>query len=90
VKCDSCGNNEAVRLHASAGNPITCEKCGPLGHFRFSDVYFNQKKGEQFISNLAHDSKAPLGQVVRSREHKAAIMRELGVIESGDRRHGAR
>lgn len=82
----NCGNTEAHRLSYSIGGKETCDKCGNIGTFRFSDVYF---KGPYFDTNLAHDKKAPLGQMVRTREHKAAIMRELGVTERGDRRHGA-
>lgn len=73
----------------SSGNE-SCDKCGSLPAFRFSDVYFDQKKGAQFIPNLADSNKSQLGTLVTSRSHKAQVMRELGVKESGDRVHGAR
>ncbi len=58
-----------------------------MSTFRFSDVYF---KGPGFESHLADADKSPKGNFVRSREHKAVLMRELGVREVGDKVHGAR
>lgn len=58
-----------------------------MSSFRFSDVYF---AGEGFEPHLADPEKSPKGNFVRSREHKAQLMREIGVRETGDRVHGAR
>jgi len=58
-----------------------------MGTFRFSDVYF---KAPGFESHLADPEKSPKGNFVRSREHKAMLMRTLGVREVGDKFHGAR
>ncbi len=55
--------------------------------FRFSDVYF---KGPGFEPHLADPDKSPKGNFVKSREHKAQMMRTLGVRETGDKVHGAR
>lgn len=51
-----------------------------------TDVYF---KEPHFDEHLA-DAKHPQGQEVRSKKHKSRIMKEQGVREAGDRRHGAR
>ena len=88
MNCDGCGNNEAHRIsYTPAGE--SCDKCGGgrLGTFRFSDVYF---AGAGFEPHLADPDKSPKGNFVRSREHKAQLMRDLGVRETGDRVHGAR
>lgn len=87
--CDSCKNTEAIRLSYRQG-AVFCDKCGDNPSFRFSDVYFNQKRGAYFDPQLAHPEKAPLGQMVHSREHKALLMREQGIFEKGDKRHGSR
>jgi hypothetical protein len=89
VNCDSCSNKEAVRL-SYRGGVETCDRCGDVPAFKFSDVYFPQKSGAHFVTNLADPNKSQLGNMVYSREHKAQLMRDLGVKESGDRVHGAR
>ena len=67
----------------------SCDKCGGVGMspFKFSDVYF---KAPGFEPHLADPEKSPKGNFVRSREHKAQLMREIGVKETGDKVHGAR
>ena len=66
-----------------------CDACSKstMSAFRFSDVFF-QKPGLE--PHLAHPDHSPKGNFVRSREHKAVLMRELGVREVGDKVHGAR
>lgn len=67
----------------------SCDVCAPgqMNTFRFSDVYF---KGPGFETHLADPEKSPKGNFVTSREHKAMLMRELGVRETGDKVRGAR
>lgn len=89
MTCDSCNNTEAVRLSYSGGKE-TCDRCGSVPKFKFSDVFFPAGSGPRFETNLAHPDKSPLGSMVYSREHKAQLMRDLGVRESGDKVHGAR
>ena len=48
------------------------------------DVYF---KKEYFEPHFAVDG-SPYGQQIRSRRHKAEIMKNLGIRETGDRVHG--
>lgn len=88
MTCSGCGNKTAYRVsYSSAGE--SCDRCGAteMGTFRFSDVYF-KKPG--FEPHLADPEKSPKGNFVASREHKAVLMRELGVREVGDKVHGAR
>lgn len=88
MTCSGCGAKDAYRVsYSSAGE--ACDKCSPgsMSTFRFSDVYF---KGPGFEPHLADPDHSPKGNFVHSREHKAALMKGLGVREVGDKRHGAR
>lgn len=90
MQCSGCGNKEAYRLSYSpskdGGKSESCDKCGASSGFKFSDVFF---KGEYFDPHIAHPEKSPKGNLIRSREHKAALMREIGITECGDKRHGS-
>ena len=88
MTCGGCGNKDAYRI-TSQGGSEHCNVCGgaSISSFKFSDVYF---KGPVFEPHLADPDKSPKGNFVTSREHKAALMRDLGVRETGDRVHGAR
>ena len=83
--CENCNNPYASRMHYSSGK-CHCEKCGQLPAFKFSDVYFRQP---YFDENIAHPDKSPLGTHIQSREHKAFMMKQYGLGERGDKRHGA-
>lgn len=88
MECSGCGNKEAHHLSFTLDGSSKCNACGAAaGSFRFSDVYF---KGPGFEPHLADPDKSPKGNFVRSREHKAVLMKSLGVSEVGDKRHGAR
>ena len=89
MKSDNCGNGEAVRM-SFRKDACVCDKCGVNSAFKFSDVYFNQAKGEYFDPHIAHPDKYPHGAMIKSREHKALLMKELGIRESGDKFHGSR
>lgn len=95
--CNGCGNEEAhkVRIRYDQGQEKdrnkertkieTCDRCEDFTVHTY-DAYFREPSFEE---NLA-DSKHPQGQWVTSKGHKARLMREQGVKESGDRQHGAR
>lgn len=89
MKCSGCNNQSAHRLSYSKHGE-TCDRCGSLGAFKFSDVFFDQKKGEYFDPNITDPVKAPFGTLIRSRQHKAEVMRQNGLKEVGDKRHGSR
>ncbi len=86
MDCNSCGNKAAYRVSYSSGGS-SCDRCGNLGTIKFADVYF---KEPYFDAHIAHDTKAPFGTQIKSRQHKADVMREYGLKETGDKRHGAR
>ena len=72
----------------SLSGAASCNACGQSSNsFRFSDVYF---KEAYFDPHIAHPENSPRGNQIRSREHKAFLMRELGLKEKGDKVHGAR
>ena len=52
-------------------------------------LYFRQP---YLDPNLAHPDRPweKDGVLVTSKRHKAALMREQGLVEAGDRKHGAR
>lgn len=85
MHCNGCHNNEAYRLSYTPSGE-TCDKCGASSGFKFSDVFF---KGEYFDPHIADYKKSPGGNLIRSREHKAQLMREIGITECGDKRHGS-
>lgn len=64
-----------------------CELCGRPPAFRFSDVFFQKP---YFDEHIAHPDKSPLGNHIESREHKASLMRQIGISETGDKIHGSR
>jgi len=87
MTCNGCGNPNARRMRITKDYQC-CDGCGGLGNVKHSDVYF---RNPYFDPNLA-DPKKPEqkdGVWVESREHKARILKELGLREVGDRRGGA-
>lgn len=90
--CSGCGNENArrVRIVYDEDDRIeTCEDCGRLTSLYYPDVYF---PGEPYMDpNLVRptDVHSPDGILVRSKRHKAALLREQGLVERGDRVHGA-
>jgi len=90
MTCSGCGNKAAYRLSYSpskdGGKSESCDRCGASSGFKFSDVFF---KGEYFDPMLADPKKSLHGTLIKSREHKAEVMRQLGVTECGDKRHGS-
>lgn len=83
--CNGCGNQSAYNWKKNKYGE-TCNGCDNTLTVHTFDAYF---KEPEFIENLA-DSKNPQGQWVTSKAHKARLMREQGIRESGDRQHGAR
>lgn len=89
MKCDGCQNPVATRIsYSSKGEQ--CDRCGASNSFKFSDIFFDQKKGAYFDANITDPVKNPHGTLITSRSHKAEVMRQNGLKEVGDKRHGSR
>ncbi len=96
MKCDGCGNDHAVFIRTRFNNVPgsetnkqmyeVCDQCGMVISKGPPDVYFRKP---YYDENLG-DEKNPDGQMIKSKEHKARIMREQGVREAGDRIRGSR
>jgi hypothetical protein len=89
MECRACGNKEAyhVRTIYDEGQLWdSCNKCSQIGAGQSNpDVYW---PGHEYKSeNLCDTNGNPI--LLRSRQHKAQVMKELGVSEAGDRIHGA-
>ena len=88
MTCD-CGNQNAYRARYKAGVGWVCTRCSSLRSVQNPDVFF---KGPYLDTNLI-DVKKPEqrnGVWIESRGQKADIMKQLGVMEAGDKRHGCR
>ena len=89
MTCNGCKRNDAHRISYSASGE-SCNHCGSLGKITFADVFFDAKKGAYLDANITDPVKAPHGTMITSRSHKAEVMKQNGLKEVGDRRHGSR
>ena len=86
MRCDACGSDVASVLRWNSEDGWRCNMCGQVPITSSKDAYFRAPYFEQHFA----DDKHPHGQFVESKEHKAQIMRTLGIREGGDLRHGSR
>jgi len=89
MTCNGCQNKEAHRISYSSKGE-SCDKCGNPGKVTFADVFFDAKKGAYLDHNITDPVKAPFGTMITSRSHKAEVMKQNGLREVGDKRHGSR
>ena len=86
--CNGCGNSNAtiwqLIVTKKYGRQEKCDKCGIVSSPVHSDVYWG---GQHTNPNITDEHGTPI--FLESREHKARIMREKGIIEAGDKVHGA-
>lgn len=89
MTCKGCGNEEAYRWRKRDDGAESCDKCSSISSPWLPDVYF---KEPYLDPNLAHPDrpKEKDGVWVESRRHKAQLMKEQGLVEGGDKKHGAR
>lgn len=75
-----------MRFNAVGG---CCDRCGVLPQLGIPDVYFREPYMDP---NLPHPHRPweKDGVFVTSKEHKARLMREQNLVESGDKVHGMR
>lgn len=89
MTCGSCQNAQAYQLtyHYSGGEMLShCEKCGSQASGT-PDVYW---PGHEYTSPNLCDPKTGEPILLRSKGHKAMVMKTLGVREAGDFIRGAR
>ena len=88
MKCLGCNNEQAYRIHSGyltnekgeREKYEVCDKCGDFRNTTVADVYFREP---YFDEHLA-DTKNPYGQFVNSKQHKAEILKQLNLRETGD------
>lgn len=88
MKCGGCGNEEAthvrIRYTDNRERIEVCDRCGNLAGYALPDA--SCPNGGYFDENLA-DTDHRKGQWVRSKEHKAALLKQLGLEEAGSTRN---
>ena len=85
--CQNCGKEVFHWKRSESNKNGYCRYCGDLQVRSLPDAYVSP--GGYFDENLA-DDKHPQGQWITDKNQKKEIMRNLDVIECGDRIHGAR
>lgn len=88
MECNNCGNPGAYRMHFSSLGSC-CDKCGTLASVPNPDVFFKTPYLDPHLVDTAKPEQKN-GVWIESRGQKAALMRQLGVREAGDKRHGGR
>ena len=88
MKCNGCGNTEAYIIRCTKDDE-SCNSCGGIALPWLPDVSF---RGAYLDPNLGHPSRPHErdGVMVYSKRHKETLLREQGLREVGDKRHGAR
>lgn len=84
----ACGNKVAtkmrIRFDAKGMKHENCNHCGEVGSAYVPDVYW---PGHAYTSeNITDKMGNPI--LLESRQHKARVMKEQGMVEAGDRYHG--
>lgn len=93
MDCSGCGNQKAFRSviwHSKEEDGSflkheTCDICGDPGSAELHDVYWDGKPE----INLADDPGTGKPRIFGSKNEKARYLRERGIVEAGDRHHGA-
>jgi RNA polymerase subunit RPABC4/transcription elongation factor Spt4 len=92
MKCRGCKSVSSIEVRTQYQNGKVyeyCDRCGSFSLTGIPDVYF---RGPEFCKELGDpkDPKKWMGQHIGSKREKARILKELGLQEAGDYRHGAR
>ena len=94
MTCNGCGNANAHIISGRHepgrdGRYIECcDQCGAVKAPTVPDVYFREPYVDPHLIRNCMEEKD--GVLITSAKMKAERMRELGVREAGDRKHGAR
>lgn len=96
MNCSGCGNDNAWAVHpkkeALSGRVFEeCNRCFDPGIGARPDVYFRQPYWDENLSDFDDPGYDPKrGTFIRSKAHKAYVMKKCGLREDGDARRGAR
>lgn len=85
MTCNGCGNPNAYRTF-TAGSFEACNSCGNVGKVGMADVYWDGTPEH----GLADDPRTGKPLVFGSKGEKAAYLKSKGLIEAGDKIHGAK
>lgn len=93
--CQGCGNDKAWAVHHKREQVtgkiyFECNRCFDPSIPESPDVYFREPYWDEHL----HDRDDPSydvnkGTFIRSKKHKAYVMKKVGLFEAGDRRHGS-
>jgi hypothetical protein len=94
--CSGCGNAKAWSVHrkkeALSGRAYEeCNQCFDASIPANPDVYFKGPYWDENLSDFDDPSYDPKrGTFIRSRTHKAYVMKKCNLREDGDTKHGSR
>jgi len=96
MKCKGCGNAEAWVVHPKKEKATgrvyeECNRCFDSSISSCPDVYFRQPYWDENLCDYDDPGYDPRrGTFIRSKAHKAYVLRKCGLREDGDMRGGAR
>ena len=85
LSCLTCGNEHPSRMRWYEDGTRICNNCGLSDGGGVPDVFWNGKPEE----NLADDPNTGNPRIFASKGEKAAYLKEKGLMEAGDKVHGA-
>ena len=88
MKCNGCQNDKAIRVRVTSEYEC-CDRCGGLKSVCLPDVYFSRPYLDPNLGNPKNPHEVN-GIWIESKRHKQKILNEQGLVEKGDRKHGAR
>lgn len=96
MHCDGCGNDKAWVIHKKKEKftGIIYEECNRCFDSEISstpDVYFRTPYWDENLSDFDDPSYDPArGTFIRSKQHKAYVLKKCNLQEDGDKKHGWR
>lgn len=96
MRCNGCGNEKAWAVHPKkerlTGRVFEeCNVCFDSSISAYPDVYFREPYWDENLCDYDDPSYDPRkGTFIRSKAHKAYVLKKCGLREDGDARHGMR
>lgn len=96
MTCSGCGNANAWVIHPKkeklSGRVFEeCNVCFDTSISHTPDVYFRVPYWDENLNDYDDPGYDPKrGTFIRSKQHKAYVLKKCGLREDGDARHGAR